>query len=159
MTKISNKTEQVFNKLIGRNGNEYVFLEAIFHYEDGFKGATGYTIIPVTRDYYEDEDAIREWYSELWEDDVANSNTDLGLVEWISENVYDTDERFDQSFIYTDDVEYQLREQVPDVENYPIFECIGCGRMFTDEIVFDEVFDADLINKIIEVETKAVNNG
>ena len=52
------------------------------------------------------------------------------------------------------DLEEQMRAlpQFASSEEYPLFEVIGGGRIFSKEIEFDEIYNQELFNKIKEIE-------
>ena len=55
------------------------------------------------------------------------------------------------------DLEEQLRElpKFSSSEEYPLFEVIGGGRIFNENLVFDEIYNQDLLNKIKQIEQYA----
>lgn len=78
---MNNRQETTYNEIIGIAGGEIVVLTDTFEYKDGLKGATGFTIEPLTKDQIEamkDPVELRE----IWQEVVSSGNTDEGLTEW-----------------------------------------------------------------------------
>ncbi|MCJ7482638.1 MAG: hypothetical protein MUO31_06705 [Thermodesulfovibrionales bacterium] len=48
-----------------------------------------------------------------------------------------------------------IREAVPELteEDYPVFNCTGGGRSFDKDMVFDEVYNQELLDEIIKYES------
>lgn len=93
-------------------------------------------------DYVEPEDVERA--------DAGSSNgTELGLEDWTME--IPDDEYLDMLFDPADvDVEeLHALATVGDVVRYAL---IGCGRVFSSEIEWARIFDADLLARITEWE-------
>jgi len=146
-----------YDKLVGRVGNEYHFCDGIFEYKDGMCRATGTILVPVSREEYEDRtdpegDYVRDMFLYHWQELVQSGNTEEGFKEWI-ENVlrWEGDEAIFDFSGY--DLWEQLRKLGMSEEDYPVFECVGCGRCLADT-EFDEVYDKELLKKIIEIENK-----
>ena len=157
-----------FDKLVGRVGDDYYFLDDIFEYKDGFKGATGTIVNPVNNSYYEyatSEDGILERYmdamgAEEWmqtlnldEEDFDNEDDKIkaienGIYELHRMGYLNPFEEFDYK------MEEQMRElpQFSDSNEYPLFEVIGGGRIFGADVKFDEIFDNELYKKVKQVE-------
>jgi hypothetical protein len=160
-----------YDALVGRVGDEYYFLDEIFKYKDGFKGATGTVVMPVSKAYYEyatSEDGILERYMDA-----------MGEDEWIStlgldrEDFEDEDDLIKaiENGIYQlyyvgelnpfeevgSDLEEQMRAlpQFASSEEYPVFGVIGGGRIFGKDVVFDEIYNQELYDKIKQIEEYA----
>jgi hypothetical protein len=152
-----NRREQNnYHKLIGRIGNDYYFLDYTFSHGDGFKGATGTVLTPVGKNEYEDRtdpesETCQEWFREIWKMAVENNDTDKGLEDWVFENIsaYGDEGVFDFSGY---DLWEQLREIGLNEDDYPVFECIGGGRCFDVDMVFDEIYDKELWEEIKKFE-------
>ena len=157
-----------YDTLVGRIGDEYYFLDEIFKYNDGFKGATGTVVMPVSKEYYEyatSEDGILERYMDA-----------MGEDEWISTLGLDREDFEDEDDLtkaiengiwqlyyvgelnpfeeVDSDLEEQMRAlpQFASSEEFPIFEIIGGGRIFDKEREFDEIYNQELFDKIKEIE-------
>lgn len=149
---MTDKQQTDYNKLVGRIGEEYYFLDYTFEHSPDFRGATGSSIRAVSLAEYEErtsETGLIEYLGELWADAVASGNTELGKDEWCK-YVYecDGDEAiFDMSY-------YNLWDQVRDaepaltVEAYPIFEAQSGGRCFSKGMKFDKVYAPELLKVI-----------
>jgi hypothetical protein len=138
-TTTPEREETKYNKLIARNGEEYIFLESIFK-TDTMQGAVGARVIPVSKEHYEDEEAHKEYVKVWWQDAVANDNTEDSLEDWLAGNYdIDQDARFD--VVHDDDIVEQMRKHYPNEDATPIFEYIGFGRMFSPEDEYEQVYD------------------
>jgi hypothetical protein len=164
----SGKKRIKFDKLVGRVGDDYYFLDTIFEYNDGFKGATGTIVNPVNKSYYEyatSEDGILERYLDamgesewmetlnLDENDFEDEGDKLKAIEDGIYELYRVGEL--NPFEEVDyEQEEQMRElpQFSDSDEYPLFEVIGGGRVFGADVKFDEIYDNELYKKVKQVE-------
>ena len=72
-------------------GEEFILLQYVFDYGDGFAGAVGVTLRPISRrEEKEIEDNAAEHLEELWQMAVEGGNTTKGLEEW-ADDVIATD--------------------------------------------------------------------
>jgi hypothetical protein len=90
-----------YNQLVGRVDDEYYFLNYIFHHSDGFKGATGDVIMPVSKSYYDyamsREGIIERYIDSMGEDewidvigiDREEYEDEDKLIEAIEDGIYD----------------------------------------------------------------------
>lgn len=151
---------KIINEIVGIKDGEVFVLESVFD-DNGFKGATGYSMRPLTNEdveQYKDPENLRE----LWKQAVSNDITDLGLEEW-TEEVNDEAELEGRLFATDDDSfreEFEnLVEQLPKSKKDKVksmtdltWEVSGCGRHFTKNMKFDVVFDKKLVDLINEYE-------
>lgn len=151
------RTETKYNKLVGKLDDEYYFLDETFVYDDNFKGATGKALCPVSKEEYEqvtDLDNVKDLLKEIWQQAVESDNTELGLDDWV-QMVIDTDGVeevvFDTSGWYGKEWD-ELRALGYSEEEYPVFEWSRCGRIFSKNMKFDEVYAPELIKEINKVE-------
>ena len=152
LTIMREKTK--YNKLIGRIGNEYYFLDYLFFDNDGFKGATGTIMYPMTENEYDDR--VKNYFDpenikELWEQAVKSGKTTLGLNDWI-ELVKNTDGEeniIDRS--YTESYGKILKKKLGEKKAFEV-ECIGGGRCFDENMQWDEMYNEKLWKKIQEYE-------
>lgn len=165
MDRISNK----INEIVGiRDGAVYV-LEETFQYGDkGMKGATGYSMRPLTReeiDSASDPQNLRD----LWVEAVKEDATDLGLNEWVEDLEYNMDS--DQHYPF-DDTSYrtefnQLLEEEDEEtqtkieeyfgvrgEDYVDWSVVSCGRCFSADDEWDEILNPYALELIKEFEKK-----
>ena len=155
----SDRTETKYNKLIGRIGDSYYFLDDIFKYKDDFKGATGTVLEPVSQESYDETMTVDGFkdrgYDEHWKGAVESGSTELGLDDWLQLvlDQYGDEAVYDLSG-YSDDLWDQLRDIGLTEEKYPIFTCVGGGRSFSPDMVWDELYNPELWEKIKEVEGK-----
>lgn len=143
------------NKAIGRDTSGDIYIARdFFKYSDTFKGVTGDVVRPVEMweiDAACTDDEMAEYLRDAWAENVRADMTDDGLRDWINDNV-PLDEYIDMRFEAADvDVEAlnALRGNIGDVVRYAI---IGCGRVFSRDIVWETLWDADTYNRIVEWE-------
>ena len=149
---MSKKEETKYNKIVGRIGNDYYFLDYTFLHSDNFRGATGSKLSPLTEDEYNKR--VEDYFNidnmrEYWQQAVEAKKTDLGLDDWI-ELVRDTDG--EEYIIDRSDEPYAeiLREMLGH-EAFEV-ECVGGGRCFKKNMKFDEVYNKKLVKEINKFE-------
>ena len=138
-----------YNKVVAYNEDEIYLLDYIFEYPDGFKGAVGTIVRPVTEGEY-NERLSREGLAEtaecIWRADAGSTfGTELGLEEWINENL----EELREDAIELQDLEVLEAAGL----HYFAAEIIGAGRIFHEG--WDEgltVVDRDLLEVINTIE-------
>jgi hypothetical protein len=161
-------TRDNYDALIGRMDNEFYFLDDIFKYKDGFKGATGTIVMPVNSRNYEyatSEDGILERFMDAmgedeWLEALQLNRDDFededDLTKAIEDGIYQLYSYGElHPFEYADsDIESQMRElsEFADESKYPLFEVIGGGRIFGKDVVFDEIYNQELYDKIKQIE-------
>lgn len=150
------REQTTYNKLVGRKGDHYYFCDAIFSYGNSFKGATGTILVPISKDEYDErmsDSNIESYLEDDWYNAVAAKQTTLGLEDWI-EFVRDSDG--DENIVFPEIIDDSrsevLRELGLTEEDFPVIECSGGGRCFHADDEFDEVYDAELLQKIREAE-------
>ena len=157
---------QKYNDLIGRKENEFYILESIFKHSDDFEGATGVVVVPVTAEHYEyalSKDGILERYMdaqsiEEWAEHFGiEESNGVDLEDEVAEAIWEAS-RYG-GFEPFEEADYkaveQIRSMVPEFaseEEYPIFEVVGAGRIFSKHNNFDEVYNPELLAKIEGVE-------
>ena len=158
-----------FDKLIGKtNYDEFYFLDDIFTYKDGFKGATGTSIIPVSKEHYDyatSREGILERYmdamgEEEWLDTLGLDSDDYEdeneMIEAIEEGIYDM--YLNGGLDPFEQPNYEIEEQMrglpefSDEDKYPIFEVVGGGRIFGKDVKFEKIYNQKLYNQIRKVE-------
>lgn len=152
------KEKVVYNKLVGRIGDSFYFCDYIFRHEDGFKGATGTVLEPVSNSEYEDRmdssnsDTL-EYFKEVWQQAVQNDSTEANLEDWVEDvlNIDGEEAIWDLSGYAFHD---QIREAEPEYtkDDYPLFSCSGGGRCFDANMKFDKIYDKELWKKIQAIE-------
>ena len=131
-----------------------VILEEVFKYQDGFKGATGALVYPVSYDEIEralSDDEKEDYYEEIWRGDAREPNgTILGLTEWVAD-IWD-DEYLDSRFenyehLETEDIAKAVGADVVP-ERYTV---VGLGRMFPSAIGAEDFtpLDTDRARELI----------
>lgn len=165
---VKGRQKDDYNKLVGSIDSEYYFVDYIFNDADGFKGATGTIVMPVSKQYYDyatSEEGILERYMDaMGEDEWLNT---LGLdrddfededemIKAIEDGIYDL-YRVGELNPF-EEVSYELEEQMrqlpefSDSDEYPLFETIGGGRIFDKDRKFDKIYDQELYDKIRKIE-------
>ena len=165
---VKGRQKDDYNKLVGSIDNEYYFVDYIFNDADGFKGATGTIVMPVSKEYYDlatsEEGILDRYMTAMGEDEWLNT---LGLdrddfededemIKAIEDGIYDL-YRVGELNPF-EEVNYKLEEQMrklpefSDSDEYPIFETIGGGRIFGKDTKFDKIYDQELYNKIRKIE-------
>ena len=119
---------QDYNKVVAYNEDEIYLLDHTFEYPDRFKGAVGTIARPVTEQEY-NERLSREGLAEtaecIWRADAGSTyGTELGLEEWIDENL----EELQESAIELLDPEVLEAAGL----HYFAAEIIGAGRIFDE---------------------------
>lgn len=151
-------------QLVGRIADHYYVLDYTFDNEDGFKGATGYIFVPVTKQQQREAltyEAVKERFEELWEYAVHNRLTEQGLDAYINEiynnisidDIFDTSE-FSTGVTVAQVYNSELPENTPYEKKAEFCECVGAGRIFSHNIKFDKVYDQELLEEIKLFEDK-----
>jgi hypothetical protein len=162
--------EKVYNKLVGRKGNEYYFVDYIFKHRNDFMGATGTVVTPVHRNYFEyatSRDGLAERYLDSMDESewckILGLNEDDCTEEEIIdgiESLYRAGELqpFEEC---NSEQESQMRKiaEFSDSEKYPLFEVIGGGRSFSADDKFDEVYDKTLLAMVKKAESGKLAKG
>ena len=157
--KMETGKKQIDKKqLVGRIGTSYYICDYLFEYASDFKGATATVLEPVSRASYEEQtdpegDYAQDYYRENWIEAVKAGLTEYSLAEYTEdvlssngdEAIYDL-----SGYDYWD----MIREAVPELteEDCPVFNCIGGGRSFDKDMIFDEVYNQELLDEIIKYE-------
>ena len=150
------KRDQVnYNLLVAEKDGEFYFCDYIFKHTDGFKGATGSILRPISKGEYEERTTLEyllDSYEDIWRESVSDGSTTQGLEDWC-QHVSDIDG--DEAFF---DLSYpELWEQLRDLgyseKEYPVFECTGGGRCFGNNDKYDKIYNQELLDKITEIES------
>ncbi len=150
-----------YNKLIGRIGDEYYWLEYIFNDENGFKGAVGFSLRPITIEEAEQRREDFDEDNELWKMAVSSGNTELSAEDWhkMVLDIDGDDSVFDMSFFspYGEELIKKLNADIEDEgERYELTEACGCGRHFDIGMKWDELFKPELYKLIEQAEAKEI---
>ena len=131
-----------------------VILEDTFEYPDGFKGATGALVYPVSYDEIEralSDDEKEDYYEEIWRGDAGEPNgTTMGLKEWVAD-VWD-DEYLDSRFENYERLETEDIAKAVGADAFPErYTVVGLGRMFPSAIDSEEFtpLDTDRARELI----------
>ena len=151
----------VIHEVIGTSSEGVVVLDYFFRYPDGFRGATGAVVRPVTQaeiDDFSTLESLEDYYEGAWRDDAGRPNgTTMSLSEYVGG--LDVDECIERRF---EELGWLSAEEIAEavgVKRAPArYEVIGVGRMFP-RAIDDESFvplDTDrareLIARIREIE-------
>ena len=145
----------VYNKPVGIKDGSIYFLNEIFNYKDGMKGATGTVLDPVTQseiDEKNDFDNAVEYYREIWKSSVDADSTEQSLKDYVEDCLNYQDGEFpghDNSYSELHD---EAKKHFDD--DIETFDCTGGGRCFNEELLssFDKVIDHSLIDLIRQYE-------
>ena len=149
------RDQTTYREVIGTDEGTVIVLDYTFNHGDGFKGATGAAVRPVSQDEIDralTDDEKQEWFEELWRQDAGTTNgTTDSLEDWAQ--AQDDDEYLDGRFesyqgIDAEDIAQAVGQEVP--ERY---ELIGCGRMFP-QAIDSETFvplDTDRARELIQI--------
>lgn len=164
--------------LIGRRDGAYYFVDSVFDHGDGFQGATGFIVYPVTQEMADEAmspDMMAERYEDVWreingsriQEDCETCEGDLdrameegcdecgiqSLSAWCGDmaNYEGYECMFDCS--YCCDAEPILREIGVELE---LTDCIGGGRIFggDDREEFDEIYNQAAYDAVLAIERK-----
>lgn len=155
---MSETKRTTYNMVVGVKDGEIYLLNGIFDHGNGFKGATGSILRPVTADEVEerrDLEYVKDVYGYLWQEAVADGSTEISLNEYIEDIIFYCDGHFpghDDSDIEHLDDDF-ISTYFPDAET---FECVGGGRCFSTNMKFDVLVSQDLLDIIELYENKPV---
>ena len=149
------RDQTTYREVIGTDEGTVIVLDYTFNHGDGFKGATGAQVRPVTQaeiDRALTDDEKQEWFEELWRQDAGTTNgTTDSLEDWAQ--AQDDDEYLDGRFedyqdIDAEDIAQAVGQEVP--ERYTL---IGVGRMFPQAIDSDTFvpLDTDRARELIQI--------
>ena len=151
----------VIHEVIGRSNDGVVILDYFFQYSDGFRGATGAIVRPVTQaeiDDFSTLESLEDYYEGAWRDDAGRPNgTTMSLSEYVGG--LDVGEYIERRF---EELGWLSTEEIAEavgMKRVPArYEVISMGHMFPGAID-DESFvplDTDrareLIARIREIE-------
>lgn len=160
-----------YNEVVGILEDGAIFvLEEAFKYDDGFHGATHYTMYPMTQDDIDsraDEEEEQALCMDLWQQRVADGIETRGLEEF-TDSVREELES-DQYFIGDDpsfrgDMDEAVEKMTPEVrakfeaevgvkgKDFVDWDCSSCGRIGKDELHFKTLLRPDLLEVIKEAE-------
>lgn len=151
-------TERIkINKIVGfkLGSGEVYILNDVFKYNDGFKGACGAILEPVTQSYIDENNDIEFIMNEvefLWKESSSRDS----LREYSEQMLNEIDGLFlyhDTSYINTEGLDDLLCK----FEGAVTWNCIGGGRCFDLELFNNPdfiVINQDLVDLIKQYETK-----
>jgi hypothetical protein len=131
-----------WNTIIGIDQYESIIVaEDSFQHRDGYHGFTGASFVLVNREEYErrtSTDELAEKYADVYTEMIRDGQlSDTSLNDFAKQQfaMYGDEAVFDMSFCELED---SIREHFGlSEEEYPVIECIGCGRMFHDFVFTD----------------------
>jgi|TARA_R110000822_G_scaffold140208_1_gene277942 hypothetical protein len=154
----SSRKSFTHNKPVGIKNGEIYFLNDVFNYKDGMKGATGFSLRPLTQnevDQRNTDEYYEDYYREIWQMEVQAESTEDGLSDWIENtikpNEYDVEYAGHDSS-YSE--HYEEAKKHYDEEDVVCFEPGSSGRCFNEELLssFEKVIDHSLIDLIRQYE-------
>jgi hypothetical protein len=156
------KQETHYNSPVGIKDGEIYFLNYTFHHSDGCKGATGFSLRPITKDEVDERNEyknVKEYVRELWQIAVNDGNYEGSLEDYADDYIYDID--IDENdgdracFIGHDD---SYSEHYGEARKYfdgaYTFELGSGGRCFSSDDKWDKVINQELLNFIKKSESK-----
>lgn len=153
------RNQKNYDKAVGIIDDQVYVVNYTFEDEmhgEPFNGVTGGILVPLTQDYIDsrnDVEEVMENYRDLWVEQVKSNCTDLGLQEWVEQNIVtDYEGEFpghDTSDLHTIEDDEQVKAHFPDAVS---FECIGGGRCFRKNMQWDVIFDQHLVDEINRLE-------
>lgn len=150
---MSNRETTTYNIVLGTNGaGEIVILDDVFKYGDGFQGATGSIVQPVSQEEIEralTADEKEEWHEEIWRQDAGSTHgTTESLRDW-SRSVPDEeylDSRFEEySSLDTEDIARAIGVEAP--ERYML---TSLGRIFPQALEGLTLIDSDAVRAAVK---------
>lgn len=134
--KNKEKKEIIINKVVNNNkeNNEIQMLDYLFDHGDGFKGATGTRFEPISKETYRDMMSKESVIEHLVSSGLITAPNE-NLEHKFAEVLYKEMKASGELEAFTFDLSYkehwdQLREYGYPKSKYPIFNCVGGGRMF-----------------------------
>lgn len=148
-------------RVVGRINNEYYYLERVFSHETlgGLQGAVGTIFNPVPNNVKEERMSkwsLKENWKSMWEDLVYQGGTEQGLDDFVEgltvEDVFDLSE-YDLGRYIAEiyNSEHDLAP-VDEGEIAEFSECTGAGRIFSNTIEFDKVYNPEALDLAVYVE-------
>jgi len=161
MTNKNNKEQINYYKPVGIKDGSIYFLDYVFNHTDGFKGATGTVLDPITPEYIKDittEDWI-EYSRDLWRSAVETNSTEASLEDY-AKLIQEDSEISGLLYPGHDNSYSELYDEAKKHFDYEVetFNCCGGGRCFSLELLnsFDKVIDQNLIDLIKSYEVEKV---
>ena len=161
MTNKNNKEQINYYKPVGIKDGSIYFLDYVFNHADGFKGATGTVLDPITPKYIKDittEDWI-EYSRDLWRSAVETNSTEASLEDY-AKLIQEDSEISGLLYPGHDNSYSELYDEAKKHFDYEVetFNCCGGGRCFNLELLnsFDKVIDQNLIDLIKSYEVEKV---
>lgn len=127
------RAEKKYNLVLGKDGDGIVtILDEVFRYGDGFSGATGTMVRPVTSEEISIALSLDEktsFYEENWRYDAGSQNgTELSLKEYVRR--IPKSEYLDSRFEPYEPISARKIAALLGDEEPERYEVIGCGRIF-----------------------------
>lgn len=140
------------NIVLGTNEQgEIIVLDGVFQYTDGFKGATGTCLVPVTQaeiDHALTDEQKTEWYEEIWRNDAKNTyGTTESLEDYAA--AQDDDEYLEMRYEDYTDIDTADIAAVLGVAAPQRYTTIGGGRMFPRALEGVTFIDSDEVREAV----------
>ncbi len=151
-----NRESFKYNRPVGIKDGSIYFLNEIFNYKDGMKGATGTVLDPVNQseiDENNDLDNATEWYREIWQQAVEGGHTEESLKDYVQDCLDHQDGEYPGHDNSYSELHEEAKKHFND-DDIETFNCSGGGRCFNEELLssFDKVIDHSLIDLIRQYE-------
>jgi hypothetical protein len=161
MTNKNNKEQINYYKPVGIKDGSIYFLDYVFNHADGFRGATGTVLDPITSEYIKNitnEDWV-EYSRDLWKSAVETGSTEDSLEDY-AKLIQEDSEISGLLYPGHDNSYSELYDEAKKHFDYEVetFNCCGGGRCFDLELLnsFDKVIDQNLIDLIKSYEVEKV---
>jgi len=156
MNNTQKRQETPYNKLIGRIGDEYYFLDYTFEHSDNFKGATGSVLTPLTEEECQERNDQASEDSEMvefWKQAVEADRTTDSFQDWLEMVKEEEGEEAGLDDSYRAEYMPILQELLGEDEVYTT-DCTGGGRCFNPKMEWDELYNPELWEIIKKAETE-----
>ena len=151
---MTTKEQTDYYEIIGKTEDgDVVMLDYVFKHADGFKGATGTSFRAIPKTEYQERKSpeyLKDNFAYLWREEVASGKTEQGLNDWLDAQNFSDDFSFDLSYCTKWDRIREVFPEYADENEYPIFECVGGGRMFP--VKLSVTLREDLVKVIAQYE-------
>lgn len=147
------RNETTYHLVLGaREDGEIVILDDTFEYSDGFRGATGSILYPVSQEMLDEAltgDSKEEYYEEIWRQEASSTNgTTDGLSDWVT--TIDDEEYLESRFETYSDLEVGEIAEALGMEEPARYEVVGCGRIFLGALRDITLVDSDEVRAAVK---------
>lgn len=137
--------------VLGTNeAGEVIVLDHLFRYDNGFHGATGAVLEPVTQEDIANalsSDEMEEWFEDAWRYDVSINGTIDGLADWVADQ--DEDDYLEMRFETYQDLEVEEIAEALGVIAPERYALVGGGRIFPGVLEGLTLIDSDAVRDAV----------